>query len=156
MPEEEKAEQSQIEHLTTQLADAIKSSDGSAWFYTGKAFRLKLAGIILGGTTTVLIGLDQKGIFRPYGDYISSVALVTSAAVAGLTTWEAFFSYRDRWSSFTEAAQKLRRVADELAYANKKSSGISQSQLDEFFKRYQKILQDVHAGWLGKKADARQ
>ena len=156
MAGDDKADRGQLDHLKAELAKAIGACDTDAMFNTMKAFRLKIAGIILGGVTTVLIGASHIGVLDGYGGYLSLLALVTSTAVAGFTTWEIFFSYRDRWSSFTEAAQRLRRVSDELGYATAAAAGITQPQLDAFFKRYQVILQDAHAGWLSQKASPRK
>jgi hypothetical protein len=146
-----KADDRQVDHLKERIKVNIGGFDGNAWFNTRKAFYLKIIGLVLGSMTTVIIGISQKGIFKDDGEYFSIAALITSAIVSSLAAWEAFFSYRDRWFNFAEAAQNLRRVRDELDYAAASDAGVSKTQLDEFFERFQKILQEAHTGWLGKK-----
>ena len=142
----------QVAYLRKRLDGNIGYLDWSAGQNSKRAFRLKISGVLFGSVTTVLIGIGQR-IQIPYVDienYISIAALITSAMVSVLSAWEAFFAYGERWIDSRRFAQIMRRVRDELDYAEASQAGASTTKLDELFARFEKALEDAHTGYLSR------
>jgi hypothetical protein len=84
--DDKKADADRIKWLTKEIWSNINCLDERAGFNTKKAFIVKIASIVLGTITTILIGIGHGLPADRNSEYVSIVALVTSAAVSGLAS----------------------------------------------------------------------
>ncbi|MEW1633123.1 SLATT domain-containing protein [Streptomyces sp. NPDC093801] len=103
----------------------------------------KVAALVLSAASTVVLGLQNLNAWT--GLALACVALVTL-----LGALEPFFNWRSRSVLMEEAQYRFRRLADDLEYllASTAADDLTFDQLDELFRRYQTIWDDLSLSWL--------
>jgi hypothetical protein len=120
--------------ITRLQNDTIRNTHGA--FYAAALV------IVFSALTTILVGIEQKGIREEWREYLSIAALVTSAITSGLASWDSFFSYRRRWFDFNRAASDVRRIKRDFDFLD-----ASKSKLDEIFREFQDVIDIADTGW---------
>ncbi len=97
-----------------------------------------------------LQGVGQKYLLR-------NSALLLSAWVTLLSTWDSFFNHRGLWGRYTTTCAALRAVESDLEYLLLKGSGMyTEGQIDELHERYQAIIQETNQWWQRERSEDRQ
>lgn len=109
----------------------------------------RVAGALLGGATTILIGF--KSIIGGDHPSLSAAALVTSALVTVLATWEAFFDSRWLWVLYIKYRDDLRLLLKRFDYATAGGCKLSAAELDRYYNDYLQILKDAYGEWREKR-----
>ena len=118
-----------------------------------KALLFKLTITGFSGATTVLLGL--QGIGQEY--LLRNSALLLSAWVTLLSTWDSFFNHRGLWTRYTTTCAALRAVESDLEYLLLKDDGMyTEEQIDELYERYQAIIQETNQWWQRERSEDRQ
>ena len=131
-----------VERLINQ---EIQGFDSSRQFYRRGFFYFTLGTAILSAMTTVLIGMSK--IYSSQA-WMSALALVTSAGITVISAWDGFFRHKDLWVQKTDSWMSLQNLQSNLQFAKLKAGGsLSSEQVDEFFKRFEKIVMAEHELW---------
>ncbi|MEU1252624.1 SLATT domain-containing protein [Streptomyces chartreusis] len=129
------------------MLDKIRQGNGYA---RGKKQRfgrsasvIKVATLALSAASTVILGLQNLNAW-------AGLALACMALVTLLGAVEPFFNWRSRWVLMEEAQYRFQRLADDLEYllASTTVDDLTFDQLDEIFRRYQAIWDDMSRTWL--------
>jgi hypothetical protein len=112
-----------------------------------RARRLKQGIIVCSVTITILIGM--KGIAKDYEYWLANVALILSAAVTGLSSWEGFAGDRELWMQFGHTRNCLRGLQFQLECWKADGCPEPEKKLPAFCNQYQKILDEANTAWLG-------
>jgi hypothetical protein len=104
---------------------------------------VKLLSLALSAAATVILGLQDLNFWA--GLAFSLVALVTV-----INAIEPFFNWRSRWVLMEEAQYRFYRLEDDLNYliAKKESSAIQLEDVDEVYRRYSLIWDELSLRWL--------
>ena len=109
-----------------------------------KALFFKLAVTSLSGATTVLLGLQGIG----HQNDLRNVALLLSAWVTLLSTWDSFFNHRGLWARYTATCTALRAIKSDLDYLLLNGDGAyTEQQIDELHDRYRSVIRDTNEWW---------
>jgi hypothetical protein len=108
-----------------------------------------IAGALLGGATTVLIGF--KSIIGGDHPSLSTAALITSALVTVLATWEAFFDSRWLWVLYVKYRDDLEILLKRFDYAIAGDRKLSTKELDGYYNEYLQILRAAYNEWREKR-----
>ena len=118
-----------------------------------KALLFKLTITGFSGATTVLLGL--QGIGQEY--LLRNTALLLSAWVTLLSTWDSFFNHRGLWARYTTTCAALRAVESDLEYLLLMDDGMyTDEQIDELYDRFQAIIQETNQWWERERSEDRQ
>ena len=118
-----------------------------------KALLFKLTITGFSGATTVVLGL--QGIGQEY--LLRNTALVLSAWVTLLSTWDSFFNHRGLWARYTTTCAALRAVESDLEYLLLRDDGMyTEEQIDKLYERYQAIIQETNQWWQRERSEDRQ
>jgi len=118
-----------------------------------KALLFKLTITGFSGATTVVLGL--QGIGQEY--LLRNTALVLSAWVTLLSTWDSFFNHRGLWARYTTTCAALRAVESDLEYLLLRDDGMyTEEQIDELYEHYQAIIQETNQWWQRERSEDRQ
>ena len=130
--------------LSKSLQTEIESFNAKRKENKSKALLLKLSITALGGITTVLLGLQGIG----HESLLRNVALVFSALVTLLSTWDTFFNHRALWTRYTATYTALLGIESDLEYLRQGGDGaLTESQVDALYRRAQAILRDTNEWW---------
>lgn len=114
------------------------------------AIFVKLSAAGLGAMTTVLLGL--QGISGTYQNWVTNIALVASALVTIIATYEGFFDHRALWVRYTQTLTSLYSLKSELGFLLAASDvPPSADSLTEIHARFQLILSATNEWWLSKR-----
>jgi len=151
-PEEPPKPVSKASYLLEQLEDRIKSFQKRRERNRLFAFRLVISGTILSASTTVLLGVT--GLSEGVALVLKNIALLTSATVTIISTWEAFFDHKGLWIRYTRTRAQLLAVKTRLQYKLSDTNGaIPDADLDKLFDQYQSILDETNDSWLQLRKD---
>jgi len=114
------------------------------------AFGLKLSVVILGSIATIFLGVKS---YLKDSEWLSALALVVTASVPILVTWETFFNYRWLWVRYTSTLNNLYSISDDLEYAMSRQVKLSKKEVDELYERLQAALQETNTDWLTKRVE---
>lgn len=143
------AEPETLTYLEGKLDKEINSFNGSRRFFKERLFRFMIASALLSATTTILIGVGQILDLK----WMAILSLMTSAGLTVIAAWDQFLSSRDLWVQKTDAWMALMNLKSNIDYEKSKlGTPLQQSQVDEFYARFEKILMGEHEIW--KKARA--
>jgi Protein of unknown function (DUF4231) len=120
---------------------------------------IKIATIVIGGTTTTLLGL--KGYLSPsasdvagspvHPDAFNLAALVLSAITTMLTAWESFADYTWKWVRYRATLVNLYTVKDELDFRQAGGEKFDEIATDELFQKLNLALQETNEEWMSKR-----
>jgi hypothetical protein len=123
----------------------IKSYDSSRIFYRAVNNALTLATASLSALATVLIGVNQGW----HSAWLSTPALVCSAAISVANAYEGFIRSKDMWILHDDTRIALSSLHNQILYAKKKSAPepLNQVEVDTFFTQYDQLLLHEHEAW---------
>jgi hypothetical protein len=137
-----------LEFLRTQLKTNIDGFRARQADSRRKAFLIRMAVVVLGALTTILLGLKANTLFSSYDSAMSAAALFLSATIPIFSAWDAFYDHRWLWIRYTSAQQGLYGILDDLEYAGPNISG---DKLDELYMRFRAVLQEANSAWMDKR-----
>ncbi|MFG1382686.1 DUF4231 domain-containing protein [Xanthobacter versatilis] len=141
----------QIEFLRGQLKANIDGFRIRRLTSKKKAFRLRMAVVILGAVTTLLLGIKNTPLLSSQGaDWVSAAALAFSAAVPIFSAWDAFFDHRWLWTRYTTAQTSLYAILDDLEFAIA-GNEITNEKIDELYAQFRAVLQETNSAWADKR-----
>ena len=140
------------EFLSKALRSQIHSFDTKRKNNKRKALFFKLTVTLFGGATTVLLGLQGVG----HESAFRNLALVFSAVLTLLSTWDTFFNHRSLWTRYTATYTELRTIEADLDYLRLAGEGaLSESQVDALYMRYQNVLRNTNEWWQHERQQER-
>jgi hypothetical protein len=118
------------------------------------AINIRAATILAGGATTVLLGVKSSILFHNIEEYLSVLALLLSAVVTMLTTWEGFRDYHWKWVRYRTTLYDLYTIKDDLLY-ELAGGGIKRtSQLEDDYNRLRIALKETDEQWASQRMKA--
>ena len=140
-----------VEWLEKGLREQIKGYVKLITDNRRRAFALKLAVAILGAFTTVAIGLQSSAITGAAAKpLVSAVALVFSASITVLSTWDSFFDHRWQWVKYAATLDELYCISADLGFKRASGEPIPSAFLDDLHARFQATLRDTNRAWAEK------
>ena len=136
-------------NLLNLLIDQFTYKRGKARF---SARALKVLLIMLGGITTVLIGLREFGSFAPFGETLGVITLILSALATGLTAWDGFNNSSWKWAHYRDMLIRLYMIRDEVRFDVEAQSGMSDENCQAHFDRLQSLLTEDREKWQSVRA----
>jgi len=88
-------------------------------------------------------------------DWLSAVALVLTALVPIVASWESFFDDRWMWVRYTAALNSLYGISDELEFALTEPVLPDADAVRKLYDRLQSTLQDADKDWSSKRVKDR-
>lgn len=133
------------EFVERAIEHEIQAFDSSRQFYRRGFYYFTLGTAILSAATTVLIGMSK--IYSNQA-WISALALATSAGITIFAAWDGFFRHKDLWVQKTDTWMALQSLQSNFQFAKLKAGGsLSEEQIEEFFKRFNRIVMAEHELW---------
>jgi hypothetical protein len=139
-----------VEFLRTQLKTNIDGFRLRRAASKSKAFFIRMAVVVFGALTTLLLGLKSNPLLSMHEPLLSGAALFLSAAIPIFSAWDAFYDHRWLWVRYTAAQQALYGILDDLEYGLAQGE-ISRDQMDDFYKRFRAVLQETNSAWTDKR-----
>jgi hypothetical protein len=141
----------EINFLRTELRSNIDGYRSQAQTNRRRALRFKLAIAAAGGMTTLVLGLKSSPIFASHENEFSALALLLSALVPILTTWDNFHDHHWLWVRFTAAHTALYGVLYDLDYAAA-GGDLTKDRLDDIYGKFKSTMEETNSAWLDKRA----
>ena len=104
---------------------------------------VRVISLLLTVSATIILGLQTLNVWT--GIAFSLIAVVTT-----VNSLEPFFAWRSRWVLMEETQYKFYRLRDDVAYymASNKPEELEETQIRQFFNRYQTIWDQLSDRWL--------
>jgi hypothetical protein len=138
--------------LETNLKEQISRFQGRTRHYWLRHYIFKMAAVVLSALITVCLGI--KGVNSPYDSFLVNTALVLSAALTAVASWEGFANYRELWIQFTITGNRLRALQFRLDSWKADDYPEPEKKLRVFRQEYQKILVETNQAWAGVRKQA--
>lgn len=136
-----------INYLLTHLDGYVQSFKHKRIYNRNKAFLFRVAIIICGLFTTILIGMH--GIDASAQPVISNMALIFSALITALGAIDSYLDHRSLWIRYTTTYNQLMNLQSKLEYIIAgDSNNIDDSKVDEIFDELQQIMKATNNDWL--------
>jgi len=116
-----------------------------------RAFASRMGITLLSAATTVVLGF--QGVSSAAIIPMKNAALVLSALVSLLSTWEGFFSHRALWVQYTATLARLQGLRADLRYMLSPQSESKDSALDALHLRLAAILEETNTFWFGMRKE---
>jgi hypothetical protein len=115
-----------------------------------KAFLLRMAVVIFGALTTLLLGLKTNPKVAEFvdGDTLTGFALLCSSTVPIFSAWDAFFDHRWLWVRYAGAQQALYGILDDLEFGGEK---LSDEDFAKLYQRFRQVLDETNDSWNQKR-----
>ncbi|MBI3244059.1 MAG: SLATT domain-containing protein [Chloroflexi bacterium] len=138
--------QEKAELTKRKIEDAIQYTSATKRANRRNASFIKVFTIFLSGTATVVLGLQITGLEKWFKD----IAFVFSTLITLFAALEPYFNYRALWVEHELALSRFYRLRDELEYyvAGTELDKLSEEKLNEFYKRYQEIWNELSTAWI--------
>lgn len=136
-----------IDHLVDDYATKRNKARRSAHF-------TRVAVIILGATTTVLVGLREFDILSAQTQWLGIAALILSAMATVTSAWEGFANYAWRWVHYRMMLVQFYMLRDRIDYAALDTDALDDDACDAFFAEMMTILSEANSQWQDKRASA--
>lgn len=123
--------------------------------YTGKRKSARMASycirfglIVLGGITTILLGLREFSALAGLDQSIGIVTLILSSLVTMITAWEGFSNTGWRWAHYRTMLARLYLIRDQFDFA---AYGLTEEQAaplrQKTFDEITKLLSEANRAW---------
>jgi hypothetical protein len=109
------------------------------WHYT-----LRISIMLLGGTSTVLLGLN---LGKEYLAWSRGLVLVFGALVTFASGLATFWDVETYWCQNRVILEKLRELRDEYHFRASKEGGLAQKELDTMFKTFKLAVSERAQYW---------
>ena len=110
-----------------------------------KTTTVTIASGLASAVTTVAIGL-VKFVPDGFSDPLQALALIVSASVTVLLTWDRLFQHKSLWLQNARARRKFLALRDDLKHANATNS-VNQELLKISYSEYKAILEERNSAW---------
>jgi hypothetical protein len=136
--------------------DINKYEEGSSYYFNGVRV-YKYSTIILAGISTIVLGLDLKGITTTIGQmdittFSKNTAFVIGAIITVSTSLMTYWNIEKYWLINKTIVNKLRVLRDELEDANS-SNSLDRTKIQEKVKKYTDIKETFNKYWEGALSD---
>lgn len=139
-------------HLRLELEKHISSFARRRKKNRKTAFNLKMAATIFSVITTILVGLHGNALITTnLGNWLSALAIVTSASIAIFTTWETFFDHRWLWITYTITLNSLTEILSELEYCQFRDGALSVEDADRLYHKMSDALEHGNIEWFHRR-----
>jgi hypothetical protein len=145
------AEPKQIAYVRSKIEKNIKGYGSSGCWTRFWALFHKIAGSVLAGATTILIGI--KPMVTGHDPLLSSGALITSALVTVLATWDALFDSRWLWLFNIRTRDSLIILIDRLNYAEN-THVLTMQKLDQLHGDLISLVEAANREWAERRGHA--
>jgi hypothetical protein len=133
-----------LEFLEGEIEGRITRFSNSAKFYTRGSLIQTVLTAVLAAVTTFLIGVNQID----KATWIAVLALLAAGATTISAAWLGWFGFRRLRVGYQVALNRLRELRSAIRYAKAKCGGeLPQADIDEYYGRYQQILNDLNHLW---------
>lgn len=146
MPDNTSAPARKAKFLSDAIAHQVDSFSKKRKSNRAKAFWSNILSTSFSAFTTILLGL--QGIENSNLIIIKNTALIFSACVTVLATWEAFFSHRELWVRYTTTLTNLKAIQSDLAYLLTGNPNPPEEKIDELYLSFCSVLKETNTNWL--------
>lgn len=143
------ARQEYLLKLLNHLIDTHTKKRGQA---RSAARLLKISLIVLGGVTTVLIGLREFGTFSAIGETLGIVTLILSALATGLVAWDGFDNSGWKWAHYRDMLLRLYMIRDQVQFDANAAGGLTADLCQAHFNSLQALLSEDRDKWQSVRA----
>ncbi len=133
------------------IAEAIQRSDARMIRYRGASVTVRLVGILLAGSATIILGISK--LPAP-----ANIAFSFTAVITLVNSLEPFFNLRSIWVIQEEALAAFRGLHEELRFSIAESTAgkVDEKRLRDIFERYEQVWASSSASWIGERQAARR
>ena len=85
---------------------------------------------------------------------MSVSALILSAVVTALTTWDSFADYHWKWVRYRATLYNLYTIRDDLRYQLSGDGINTTTQVDDFYNRIKAALKETDEQWVSQRMKA--
>lgn len=114
----------------------------------------KVAVVILGALTTVVVGLREFAVLANWGEILGIIALLLSASATTVAAWEGFANYSWRWVHSRHVLVKLLQLKDQIEFHAADQDGLSPTETQDYFNRMITVIDEANAQWSDKRGAA--
>lgn len=108
--------------------------------------------IILGGATTILLGLREFTAFKPLHEWFGIVTLLMSGITTMVTAWEGFSNTGWRWSHYRNMLSRFMILRDEFKFQSyDKSEEEITAICAKTFQDIKDLLHEANRNWEDKR-----
>jgi hypothetical protein len=124
------------------------------------AFWLKMYSVIVASLTTIILGFASSPLYTGHDAtflhgkghvYFTLAALILSATVTVVSSWEAFSGYDWKWVRYRSTLADLYELKDDI-HIGKLNGSLTEGALNTFYDRLKQILHEVSAEWSRRRA----
>jgi hypothetical protein len=139
--------QQKSEFLKNEIEDRIDKVTKQRIRDKNKAYRLKMAAVVLGAIITILLGLRVNSSIS---NVFANIALAFSAIILVVNTWDAFYNHRALWIQKTIMLSRLLELKRELVFyiSGMEPSDIDGKTLEKYLLQFESILKDDLKEWV--------
>jgi hypothetical protein len=135
----------QVEYIAKLLPKYISIFDKKRQKNKFLSLSIKLTSTAFAAAITILLGLnvgiESKAIY-------ANIALILSALIAVLNTWDAFFNHKALWVKFTVATQSIRCIQEDLEFLLSRTQGEpTEKQIELIHSRFRKVIMTMDKDW---------
>lgn len=112
--------------------------------------RYSIVGVIsatMAAVTTVLIGLSN--VWDATAHTLSALAIVTSALVTIVSSWESICNHKKLWMLYTDKWVLMKELKTDLAHLKKAED--NQEAVNNLYIRYKGIVREFNDQWMAMK-----
>jgi hypothetical protein len=135
---------SQLNHVRQEVDRAREFFTKKRNHNRGRVLWLSLTSVSLSALATVAIGATKMLSF----EWLQLVALVATSVATVVGVWESVFAYRKLWNLNNVAMADLDQLKRSIDYRIAADAAVSVSEVDEFFKEFNRIMTSVDRAWV--------
>lgn len=112
--------------------------------------KYSIVGVIsatMAAVTTVLIGLSN--VWDATARTLSALAIVTSALVTIVSSWESIYNHKKLWMLYTDKWVLMKELKTDLAHLKKVED--NQEAVNNLYIRYKGIVREFNDQWMAMK-----
>jgi hypothetical protein len=132
-----------LEFLKACIDQRLVRIDSHRIDFKKRAFKSFILSTVLSAITTILLGLNIPSL----AEVVRITALSLTTTVTVINAYNSYFSHKELWIANNIAKNRLLQLKFNIDYAEQGEQSISDSQIENFKKNYQDILNDLNATW---------
>ena len=151
-PPQDKDVKTQRDYLTNLIETLIDDYKGKRDSARSASYFIKAGVIILGGATTILLGLREFTAFKPLHEWLGIVTLLMSGITTMFTAWEGFSNTGWRWSHYRNMLSRFMILRDEFKFQSyDKSDEEIAAICAKTFQDIKDLLHEANRNWEDKR-----
>ncbi len=99
---------------------------------------------VISALTTILIGLSSY--LSSYSIYFNIAALITSASVTVIHSWDKLFSHKKLWLLEVQIYRELKDLEEDIEHLEK-TGNLHQENINECYVRYKQSIRKWNSEW---------